>query len=732
MPPTQPTQGLDPQIVNLAQSIRQVESNNNPTAVGKSGEYGSYQFEPGTWAAKSAAAGVNVPLQQATPEQQNEVAYKTLASWKQQHPDWNIGNFASAWNAGEGAPNAYQENHVGTNSMGVSYDTPGYAKKVADAYQQIKAKGLQQAPTSTDVSAQIPGVQPPQTPGSTAPAQNQVPGIAPPTPPTPQAEPATPTTNDGSDPSGGFLSGLMEDLQGTNPDSIGTQVGNTLKGAGDYLFPSVKDTYDDFTGQNKKTALQQIGDAGLSALTFIPGLGEIGDAARGVEGAADLSKGVDFVADNAGNVTKAADTVFPASKEPGLASKILNSSITKNAAVGYGAGTASNLSQGQSLGQAFTPQASNLGGAILGGGSAGLLNKFGASTGESATISKLSKAMDDGLGATKPGVQANSAFTSKYGQSVGDFLTSLGIAPETEELNGAQKFSTGPDSATQQAVQSGADKLTDLRDQLIDAANPTGAKPISSINTLRNAVLAKIPEQMNGTAEASAVSHINAEFDAYASKYADENGNISLQAENTIKKDLQSKTNFDATRPSIITQANKIAAGVTQEQVENDAEKAGVPGIKPLNKLIQQHIELLDNGTKKGILSKLNGQVVKGGRLGTHVKELIGAGAGAAIGKALGGGPVGEFAGTIAGGAAGNLVSRLMQKFSVGGPGAAAALDRIAREDPPLLQKLTQILEEKGGSTEGLVSPRLVPRKKTTGLASSLVTKGAARVGASL
>lgn len=126
---------------------------------GKSGEFGAYQWEPATWAAESAAAGVNVPLQSATLEQQNQVAYNTLATWQKQHPDWNVGNFASAWNAGEGAPNAYLENNVGTNAKGVQYNTPAYAKSVAQYYQQYKAEGNQGGISAADVPAPSDNVQ---------------------------------------------------------------------------------------------------------------------------------------------------------------------------------------------------------------------------------------------------------------------------------------------------------------------------------------------------------------------------------------------------------------------------------------------------------------------------------------------------------------------------------------------------------------------------------------------
>lgn len=132
--------GLDPQLVNLAKAIRTTESNGNFQATGKSGEYGAYQFMPTTWAATAPKFGVTTSLQQATPEQQNEVAYKQLAEWKTEHPDWNVGNFASAWNAGPGKPDAYIQGNVGTNSQGVSYDTPAYAQKVATAYQTFKTQ----------------------------------------------------------------------------------------------------------------------------------------------------------------------------------------------------------------------------------------------------------------------------------------------------------------------------------------------------------------------------------------------------------------------------------------------------------------------------------------------------------------------------------------------------------------------------------------------------------------
>lgn len=138
MPTPQPQEQLDPQAVNLAKAIRQTESGGDFSAQGKSGEYGAYQYTEPTWQTDSAAAGVNVPLAQATPEQQNEVAYKKIKSLKDQ--GLNVGQIASTWNSRK--PDAYLDSgYKGTNAKGVQYDTPAYAKSVAQAYQTIKNGG---------------------------------------------------------------------------------------------------------------------------------------------------------------------------------------------------------------------------------------------------------------------------------------------------------------------------------------------------------------------------------------------------------------------------------------------------------------------------------------------------------------------------------------------------------------------------------------------------------------
>jgi len=218
---------LDPDAVNLAKAIRQTESGGNFSAKGKSGEYGAYQFTQPTWDTYSKKYGVNVPLTQATPEQQNEVAYKQIKEWKDK--GFNVGQIASMWNSGEKNPDAYlDESFKGINKSGAKYDVPAYAKSVAIAYQTLKQGGQ----VNVD----------PNNPSSVASTVNQK----------------------------------------ENP-LIGA-----AKGVGNFLFPIVGDIYHDIKGdQPSKSVAQHLADLGLSALTVIPFLGEESLLARGGLAAAE-------------------------------------------------------------------------------------------------------------------------------------------------------------------------------------------------------------------------------------------------------------------------------------------------------------------------------------------------------------------------------------------------------------------------------------------------------------
>ena len=208
-------------------------------------------------------------------------------------------------------------------------NTPQYANNVYNNYLKLKNG------TSQNTSSQTSGYQPPQDPNASLQqsgnSQNNL-GY-----PAPVAPPPASTSSDNSQ-------------NNSQPESLGGKALDVVKGVGNFLFPIVGDVYNDITGQSKKTALQQVGDTALSALPFIPGLGEVGEGVKGVEAVAE---GGEALAD--------------ATKGGGILDAIKGSPVAKGAITGYGAGVASNLSQGQGLGQSLLPNANTIGGAALGG-----------------------------------------------------------------------------------------------------------------------------------------------------------------------------------------------------------------------------------------------------------------------------------------------------------------------------------------------------------------------------
>jgi hypothetical protein len=623
---------LDPQVVNLAKAIRQVESGGNYQAKGGSGEHGAYQWMPSTWASDSQKyLGQNIPLEQSTPEQQNEVAYKKIADWKA--AGFNVGQIASMWNAGGGHPDAYLQNHVGTNSQGVSYNTPAYAEKVAKAYQQFKAN----------------------TPGFN---------------PTPYSNP----TIDSGVPNPNTQQSISTQQKTDNPINIGGIDFRPLLqptiNAGKSIVAPIGDVINDIKGQSDKTALQQLGDVGLSALWFLP----FGDIAEGIAGGAEAI----------GASAKAASAI---------------GSIGTGIGTGYASDVAGNLAQGKTGTEALKPGVGTVTGGALGATSAGAGQIYSSLRGEEQAINKAAQAYEDAAGATKSGIKGMSKTASRGLNPNSEFLANAGIPPETQEINGRRVFTTGADSQSQKTIQQRISDLTDLRDKAIEKTSAT-----VSLNQMRQDALKQVQNEFFGTARTSAENHINQEFDAYAQQHGG-NDNISLTDANNIKKDLQSKTNYDATRPSQITQANGVMAKIAKNQVENTANQAGSPAIKELNKVIQQHIDSLD------FLNKINGQTVKGGRIGNYIARGIGTAAGGLIGHTFGGGLTGDILGGAIGEEAGGFVSRQLQKMAAGGSTTAAILGRMAKQDPQIVEQFLEYI----GSKSKNIAPNVKPTQLGAG-----------------
>lgn len=132
-----------------------------------------------------------------------------------------------------------------------------------------------------------------------------------------------------------------------------------LRKTADFLFPIAGDALDVARGQNTKTPGQILGDTALSAMWAIPGLGAAGALGKGAlaaKGAAEVGSEV-------------------AAK--GLIPKMLSSGVTRGAGLGYGAGVASDLSQGKDLQSSIMPDTSKVIGTATGGLLGGLLGRAG-------------------------------------------------------------------------------------------------------------------------------------------------------------------------------------------------------------------------------------------------------------------------------------------------------------------------------------------------------------------
>lgn len=120
-------------------------------SAGKSGELKSiFQFTPATWKLYSKQVlGKDAPID---PDTETYVVQTKVGEWYDQlekagtPPDEIPLKIGSMWNAGEDKPDAYKENWKGTNKYGVKYDTPAYAKKVADYTKEFESDGGSSVP----------------------------------------------------------------------------------------------------------------------------------------------------------------------------------------------------------------------------------------------------------------------------------------------------------------------------------------------------------------------------------------------------------------------------------------------------------------------------------------------------------------------------------------------------------------------------------------------------------
>lgn len=651
MEPNQDTSQLDNSVVALMHGIKANEGmNGNYNGMADKNSNGDYTAAGiGSWGNYDANGKLKALNQGDIPskfqddakqygldssdfsaENQNRVMYSRLLAEKQSglQPE----QILSKWNSGD--PNKYQNQATSTGNGPVGgYDVSSYVKKGMTAAQEYS----QQNGQSQGQKMLAPGV-----PALTI------------------SNPQTQNQSQGQDK--GFLSNLFSG-----------NIGGAAKNAMDFAFPIIGDGINDIQGTNKKTLLQQLGDAGLSALWFIPGLGEAGLAAKVLEGGA----------------------------------------------VGYGAGALSQLSQGKDIGSSFSPNTTNLLGAATGGIAGGVLSKLSSLLGRNITekgaLDAVQGNLEDAMNATKSGANLLKDLKTAGHDPMGLAVRENAIP----DIVNNQFDST----AAKKIVQKNNSELGSLRAGILDTSGVRGSLPM-----LKNEILDTINSTMSGTARDHALDLTNKEFDTLIGQYGKQ---PSATAMETVKEYLQGRGNYEMATPSITTNAYRTMADAAKTQMEKIAEKSGVPNMGELNKLMSSHYATLD------ALDKINGQRVAGGRLGNILRGHTMAGVGAMAGNAFGGGFLGTVAGAVGGEGANTVISKILGETSFTNPIREAVTKRIETQNPEIVQKIQEALANKGrlsSSLMGKIAPQLAPKSgsKIAGLVPRTLTVGATRASPGL
>lgn len=626
---------LDPQAMALTKAIRQVESGGNFKARSKDGSFGAYQFLKPTWDNTARKYGVNAEWEKATPQQQNEVAYKQIKEWKDK--GHNVGEIASMWNAGAGRPQAYLQGLKGTNSSGVNYNVANYAKKVATLYQGYKGQSQPQA--------QQEPIEPVEPIEPTIPEQKQVIQT--------QGQPVS-VRKDRTQPTlvGGILrevikAPLKAALSVARPfvDPFGKKGGlsvNTkyLGNVGDYgteIEKSSKNLSNKYKAGDISLGRAAIGGAGAGALQAMDAASVV--PVGGVAGSAVK-----------GTVQKALiPTLKTAAKE----------SLIRGGAISTGYDVSNQLASGEKYKPLQT----------LAAGTIGTVADFGLSYGLPKTVAGTKSFAKNNL--TKTGRDA------KLTRKVEEELRN--VENNYAKLRKNQKFSKDANTETRKRIiASGVlDDATDTTgtintDNAIkkyrDASGLTGNEGVvrENLERLGEKVNLKSVEKeltdsiyasgLEGAELRTALNNVKKEISGYRLR-ADANGDVPLTFIHDTKIGTTSGINF-MTPPEVKAYKKALASGL-RSTVENNSQF----NVKEVNQELSPLFKDIE------YLESLNGRKVKGGKLGKYASQITGNIVGGAVGGAVGGFP-GSAIGTVVGGEAGSSLMGSSLSKVLRGPGA--------------------------------------------------------------
>lgn len=409
----------------------------------------------------------------------------------------------------------------------------------------------------------------------------------------------------------------------------------------DFAFPIATDIYDIAEGKSKKTALQLLGDAGLSALWFVPGLGAAASSA--IKGAGLLGR---------------------------VGSRVAGEALA-GAATGYAADISSKLSQGETEG-IFKPGIGTATGGVLGG----VLGKVGSKYSQKGVISEISNANNSVIGQTKKGAQELAESFSK-GKNPGELLATKGVNLKNMINPETVAYET---KAAQDMLRKDAGKLSTIMDEALQKI-----PGVKNANEIRDEIVNKIGSGFRDKVTASeAQKIISEEFESILQHYGD---NLTASDLNKLKQRAWELSAFDMSKTNLTRSTYRQLGNYLKKTIENMADDAGLKGVGDFNEYIGSHLDAAE------ALQRLEGVKAKGGRLGDLMRKHSMGMVGAGLGGIFGGGIPGSIMGAVAGEWAGGKLANILRGIE-SSPLKSAILKNMVKEDPQIVQKMLAYARE--------------------------------------